>query len=132
MVNDQRLMIPSMKVSESLISFGVCGLRLCHLETKAQEEAGKTPEIISDLKSQVESFKHKLEVCHPPQNLRLPACIRAEMFVPCQTIKHLSWMGLFRDECPQQLSKFPPKVKVPQVNMEEEQREVRRKFLNMR
>ncbi|XP_019746409.1 high affinity cGMP-specific 3',5'-cyclic phosphodiesterase 9A-like isoform X2 [Hippocampus comes] len=82
--------------------------RLCHLETKAQEDAGKTPEIISDLKSQVDSFKRKLE-----------------------SIKHLSWMGLFRDECPQQLSKFPPKAKVPQVNKEEEHREVRRKFLNM-
>ncbi|XP_051913414.1 high affinity cGMP-specific 3',5'-cyclic phosphodiesterase 9A-like isoform X5 [Hippocampus zosterae] len=108
LVRSQRLMNPSMKVSESLISFGVCGLRLCHLETKVQEEAGKTPEIISDLKSQVDSFKRKLE-----------------------SIKHLSWMGLFRDECPQQFSKFPLKAKVPQVNKDEEHREVRRRFLNM-
>ncbi|XP_051913411.1 high affinity cGMP-specific 3',5'-cyclic phosphodiesterase 9A-like isoform X2 [Hippocampus zosterae] len=105
--------------------------RLCHLETKVQEEAGKTPEIISDLKSQVDSFKRKLEVCNPAQSLRLHVCIRAEMFAPCQSIKHLSWMGLFRDECPQQFSKFPLKAKVPQVNKDEEHREVRRRFLNM-
>ncbi|XP_077422994.1 high affinity cGMP-specific 3',5'-cyclic phosphodiesterase 9A-like isoform X2 [Vanacampus margaritifer] len=82
--------------------------RLCHLETKVLEEAEKTPEIISDLKSQVELFKRKLE-----------------------SAKHLSWMGLFRDESAQQISMFPPKAKGPQVNIEEEHQEVRRKFLNM-
>ncbi|XP_037132212.1 high affinity cGMP-specific 3',5'-cyclic phosphodiesterase 9A-like isoform X1 [Syngnathus acus] len=82
--------------------------RLCHLETKVQQDAGNTPEIIDNLKSQVESFKRKLE-----------------------SVKHLSWMGLFRDESPQQLSKFPAKAKGLQLNIEEEHREVRKKFLNM-
>ncbi|XP_061535666.1 high affinity cGMP-specific 3',5'-cyclic phosphodiesterase 9A-like isoform X2 [Phycodurus eques] len=82
--------------------------RLCHLETKVLEEAGKTPEIIRDLKSQVESFKRKLE-----------------------SVKHLSWMGLFKDDSTQQLPKFPPKAKGPQSNMEEEHQQVRTKFLNM-
>ncbi|XP_068506104.1 high affinity cGMP-specific 3',5'-cyclic phosphodiesterase 9A isoform X2 [Syngnathus scovelli] len=82
--------------------------RLCHLETKVQQDAGNTPEIIDNLKRQVESFKRKLE-----------------------SVKHLSWMGLFRDESPQQLSKFPAKAKGLQLNIEEEHREVRKKFLNM-
>ncbi|XP_061635593.1 high affinity cGMP-specific 3',5'-cyclic phosphodiesterase 9A-like isoform X1 [Phyllopteryx taeniolatus] len=82
--------------------------RLCHLETKVLEEAGKTPEIIRDLKSQMESFKRKLE-----------------------SVKHLSWMGLFKDDSTQQLPKFPPKAKGPQLNMEEEHQQVRTKFFNM-
>nr|XP_057908103.1 high affinity cGMP-specific 3',5'-cyclic phosphodiesterase 9A-like isoform X2 [Doryrhamphus excisus] len=75
--------------------------RLCHLETKVLEESGKTPEIICDLKSQVESFKRKLE-----------------------NVKHLSWMGLFRDD-------GPPKTRGPQQSVIEERQQVRRKFLNM-
>ncbi|XP_061897952.1 high affinity cGMP-specific 3',5'-cyclic phosphodiesterase 9A-like isoform X1 [Entelurus aequoreus] len=75
--------------------------RLCHLETKVLEESGKTPEIICELKGQVESFKRKLE-----------------------SVKHLSWMGLFRDE-------GPPKTRGPQLSMVEERQQVRRKFLNM-
>ena len=39
-------------------------LRLHHLETKVIEDVGKTPDIICELKSQVESFKRKLEVRH--------------------------------------------------------------------
>ncbi|XP_057715874.1 high affinity cGMP-specific 3',5'-cyclic phosphodiesterase 9A-like [Corythoichthys intestinalis] len=78
--------------------------RVSHLETKVLEEAGKTSEVISDLQSQVESFKRKLE-----------------------SIKHLSWMGIFRDENTKQISKS----KGTQLNMEEEHRQVRRKFLNM-
>lgn len=38
-------------------------LRLNHLERKVIEDVGKTPDIICELKSQVESFKRKLEVC---------------------------------------------------------------------
>lgn len=38
-------------------------LRLQHLESKVMEDVGKTPDIICELKSQVESFKRKLEVC---------------------------------------------------------------------
>lgn len=37
-------------------------LRLHHLESKVIEDVGKTPDIICELKSQVESFKRKLEV----------------------------------------------------------------------
>lgn len=37
-------------------------LRLHHLESKVMEDVGKTPDIICELKSQVESFKRKLEV----------------------------------------------------------------------
>ncbi|XP_054638827.1 high affinity cGMP-specific 3',5'-cyclic phosphodiesterase 9A-like [Dunckerocampus dactyliophorus] len=75
--------------------------RLCHLETKVLEDSRKTPEIICDLKSQVESFKRKLE-----------------------SVKHLSWMGLFRDD-------RPPKARGPQRSVIEEHQQVRRKFLNM-
>lgn len=38
--------------------------RLHHLESKVIEDVGKTPDIICELKSQVESFKRKLEVRH--------------------------------------------------------------------
>lgn len=41
----------------------VCTFRLNHLETKVIEGVGKTPDIICDLHTQVESFKRKLEVC---------------------------------------------------------------------
>lgn len=42
--------------------FPVSVFRLHYLESKVNEDLGKTPTIISDLKSQVESFKRKLEV----------------------------------------------------------------------
>lgn len=45
-----------------LLSSLVCTFRLSHLETKVIEGVGKTPDIICDLHSQVESFKKKLEV----------------------------------------------------------------------
>lgn len=44
--------------------FPVSTFRLHHLESKVSEYVGKTPDIICDLKSQVESFKRKLEVRH--------------------------------------------------------------------
>ncbi|KAI3365859.1 hypothetical protein L3Q82_000847 [Scortum barcoo] len=82
--------------------------RLHHLESKVIEDVGKTPDIICELKSQVESFKRKLE-----------------------SVEHLSWMGLFKDDGDQQLSKFTPKPQTPQLSVEEERQQVRRKFLNM-
>lgn len=42
----------------------VSAFRLHHLESKVIEDMRKTPDIICELKSQVESFKRKLEVCH--------------------------------------------------------------------
>lgn len=50
----------------------------------------------------------------------------------CQSVEHLSWMGLFKEDCDQQLSKFSPKPKTPQLSMQEERQQVRRNFLNMR
>ncbi len=44
--------------------FPVSVFRLHHLESKVIEDMGKTPDIVCELKSQVESFKRKLEVCH--------------------------------------------------------------------
>ncbi|XP_051283621.1 high affinity cGMP-specific 3',5'-cyclic phosphodiesterase 9A-like isoform X2 [Dicentrarchus labrax] len=82
--------------------------RLHHLESKATEDVGKTPDIICELKSQVESFKRKLE-----------------------SVEHLSWMGLFKEDGDQQLSKFSPKPLTPHLSAQEERQQVRRKFLNM-
>ncbi|XP_035533285.1 high affinity cGMP-specific 3',5'-cyclic phosphodiesterase 9A-like [Morone saxatilis] len=82
--------------------------RLHHLESKVIEDVGKTPDIICELKSQVESFKRKLE-----------------------SVEHLSWMGLFKEDSDQQLSKFSPKPKTPHLSVQEERQQVRRKFLNM-
>lgn len=47
---------------KTLILSLVYTFRLSHLETKVIEGVGKTPDIICDLHSQVESFKRKLEV----------------------------------------------------------------------
>lgn len=44
--------------------FPVSVFRLHHLESKVIVDVGKTPDIICELKSQVESFKRKLEVRH--------------------------------------------------------------------
>ncbi|XP_075904690.1 high affinity cGMP-specific 3',5'-cyclic phosphodiesterase 9A-like isoform X2 [Nelusetta ayraudi] len=82
--------------------------RLSHLESKVIEGVGKTPDIICDLHSQVESFKKKLE-----------------------SVAHLSWMGLFREDADQHLAKFSPKPGAPQLSMEEEHQLVHTKFLNM-
>ncbi|XP_026157321.1 high affinity cGMP-specific 3',5'-cyclic phosphodiesterase 9A-like isoform X1 [Mastacembelus armatus] len=79
--------------------------RLHHLESKVIEDVGKTPDIICELKSQVESFRRKLE-----------------------SVEHLSWMGLFKDDGDQQVS---PKPRTPQLSVQEERQQVRRKFLNM-
>lgn len=49
----------------------VSSFRLHHLETKVMEDVGKTPDMICELKSQVESFKRKLEVRHAVVLIRL-------------------------------------------------------------
>ncbi|CAL8309089.1 unnamed protein product [Merluccius merluccius] len=53
--------------------------RVKNLEMKVLGDARKTSNIVSDLKSQVESFKRKLE-----------------------NVEHLSWIGLFKEPCDQQ------------------------------
>ncbi|KAM7365799.1 hypothetical protein PAMP_016704 [Pampus punctatissimus] len=78
--------------------------RLHHLETKVIEDVGKTPDVIFVIMK----------------------------FLHCQSVEHLSWMGLFRDDGDQHLSKFSPKPKTPQLSVQEERQQVRRKFLNMR
>lgn len=40
----------------------VCVHRLHHLESKVMEDVGKPSEVVCELKSEVESFKRKLEV----------------------------------------------------------------------
>ncbi|XP_069377356.1 high affinity cGMP-specific 3',5'-cyclic phosphodiesterase 9A-like isoform X1 [Paralichthys olivaceus] len=82
--------------------------RLHHLESKVNQDVGKTPDIMSELKSHVESFKRKLE-----------------------SVEHLSWIGLFKDDGEQHLAKFTPKPKTPQLSVQEERQQVRRKFLNI-
>ncbi|KAM6892856.1 high affinity cGMP-specific 3',5'-cyclic phosphodiesterase 9A-like [Lycodopsis pacificus] len=82
--------------------------RLNHLESKVMEDVGKTPDVVCELKSQVESFKRKLE-----------------------SVKHLSWMGLFKEDSDHQLSNLSPKPKSSQLSAQEQRQQVRRKFLNM-
>ncbi|KAK0138453.1 High affinity cGMP-specific 3',5'-cyclic phosphodiesterase 9A [Merluccius polli] len=53
--------------------------RVKNLEMKVLGDARKTSNIVCDLKSQVESFKRKLE-----------------------NVEHLSWIGLFKEPCDQQ------------------------------
>ncbi|KAG7255598.1 hypothetical protein CRUP_027007, partial [Coryphaenoides rupestris] len=75
--------------------------RLKYLETKVIEDVGKTMDIVDDLKSEVESFKRKLE-----------------------NVEHLSWMGLFKEKLQQTSSHSQPA-------MREEQAHVRRTFHHM-
>ncbi|XP_058478531.1 high affinity cGMP-specific 3',5'-cyclic phosphodiesterase 9A-like [Solea solea] len=82
--------------------------RLHLLESKVMEEVGKTPDIMCELQSHMESFKRKLE-----------------------SVEHLSWIGLFKDDGEQQLSKCSPKPQKPQLSVQEERQQVRRKFINM-
>uniref|UniRef100_A0A8C5D6I3 Phosphodiesterase n=1 Tax=Gouania willdenowi TaxID=441366 RepID=A0A8C5D6I3_GOUWI len=86
-----------------------CGLcsRLQQLESKVNEDMGKSPGIICELENQVESFKKKLESC-----------------------VHLSWMGLFRGRN-QQLTKNSQKPNVSELSVQEERQQVRMKFINM-
>ncbi|XP_034405053.1 high affinity cGMP-specific 3',5'-cyclic phosphodiesterase 9A-like [Cyclopterus lumpus] len=79
--------------------------RLHHLESRVMEDVGQTPEVVCDLKSQVESFKRKLE-----------------------SVKHLSWMELFKEDGDHQSS---PKPRSSLLSVQEEHQQVRRKFLNM-
>ncbi|XP_030009181.1 high affinity cGMP-specific 3',5'-cyclic phosphodiesterase 9A-like [Sphaeramia orbicularis] len=83
--------------------------RLHHLESKVIEGVGKAPDLIYELKSQVESFKRKLE-----------------------SVEHLSWMGLFRDDGERHLqAKFTSKLQSPPMSLQEERQKVRMQFLNM-
>ncbi|XP_034466739.1 high affinity cGMP-specific 3',5'-cyclic phosphodiesterase 9A-like [Hippoglossus hippoglossus] len=82
--------------------------RLHHLESRVLQDVGTTPDIMSELKSHVESFRRKLE-----------------------SVEHLSWIGLFKDDGDQHLAKSPPKPRTPQLNVQEERQQVRRKFLNI-
>ncbi|XP_029941877.1 high affinity cGMP-specific 3',5'-cyclic phosphodiesterase 9A-like [Salarias fasciatus] len=81
--------------------------RLHQLERKVIEDMAKTPEIICELKNQVESFKKKLE-----------------------NVEHLGWMGLLR-EGNHRHSKAPPKARASHLSVQEERLRVRMKFLNM-
>lgn len=81
--------------------------RLKYLETKVLEHVGQTTDIVCDLKSQVESFKKKLE-----------------------NVEHLSWMGLFREQCDRQ-EKFCHKPSKAPLSLQEEQARVRWMFRQM-
>lgn len=50
----------------------------------------------------------------------------------CQSVVHLSWMGLFKDGSEQQPAKIPPKPGSPQLSVQEERQQVRRKFFYIR
>lgn len=99
------------------------------------EGVGKTPDIICDLHAQVESFKRKLEVCQcwlKPIKIRHVDPFRCFCAFLRQSVAHLSWMGLFREDADQHLAKFSPQPGAPQLSMEEEHQLVHTKFLNMR
>lgn len=49
-----------------------------------------------------------------------------------QSVEHLSWMGLFKEDGDHMLAKLPPKSKSAQLSVQEEHQQVRKKFLNMR
>ncbi|KAF0046320.1 hypothetical protein F2P81_002849 [Scophthalmus maximus] len=83
--------------------------RLRRLESRVLQDAGETPDIMRELKSHVEAFKRKLE-----------------------SVEHLSWIGLFKDDGDQQLAEVAPEVKTPQLSVQKERQQVRGKFLNMR
>ena len=55
------------EVKGDSLPFPVSALRLHHLESRVIEDVGKTPDIVCELKNQVESFKRKLEV---PKSLK--------------------------------------------------------------
>ncbi|XP_035500797.1 high affinity cGMP-specific 3',5'-cyclic phosphodiesterase 9A-like isoform X2 [Scophthalmus maximus] len=82
--------------------------RLRRLESRVLQDAGETPDIMRELKSHVEAFKRKLE-----------------------SVEHLSWIGLFKDDGDQQLAEVAPEVKTPQLSVQKERQQVRGKFLNM-
>lgn len=50
----------------------------------------------------------------------------------CQSMEHLSWMGLFKEDGDLLLSKLSPKSKTAQLSVQEKHQQVRKKFLNMR
>ncbi|XP_060888916.1 high affinity cGMP-specific 3',5'-cyclic phosphodiesterase 9A-like [Labrus mixtus] len=82
--------------------------RLQHLESKVMEDVGKTPDIIDELKSQVESFKRKLE-----------------------SVQHLNWMGLFHKDSDHHRSKFSKKPTTSHLSVDEERQQVRKNFTIM-
>lgn len=49
-----------------------------------------------------------------------------------QSVEHLSWMGLFKEDGDHLLAKVPPKSKSAQLSVQEEHQQVHKKFLNMR
>ncbi|KAM3584911.1 uncharacterized protein V6R79_002293 [Siganus canaliculatus] len=82
--------------------------RLHHLESRVQA-VGDTPDLISELSKQVDSFKRKLE-----------------------SVEHLSWMGLFKDDDgARHLSRFSSRAERSQLSVQEERQQVRKTFLNM-
>lgn len=103
------------------------------------EDVGKPPEVVCELKSEVESFRRKLEVdvsvelqrCGPivtlSRNVISLRCVTA-----CQSMEHLSWMGLFKEDGDLLLSKLSPKSKMAHLSVEEKHQQVRKRFLNMR
>ncbi|XP_028847505.1 high affinity cGMP-specific 3',5'-cyclic phosphodiesterase 9A isoform X1 [Denticeps clupeoides] len=82
--------------------------RLQSLEKKILTEAGETPAIVHEMKSQVESFREKLE-----------------------NVEHLSWLGLFKDlsEATNKPSPFYHKRTLRKTR--EECEHVKEKFLQM-
>ena len=54
------------------------------------------------------------------------------VFLVHQSVEHLSWIGLFKEDGDQHLAKSPPKPRTPQLSVQEERQHVRRKFLNIR
>ncbi|XP_056286856.1 high affinity cGMP-specific 3',5'-cyclic phosphodiesterase 9A-like isoform X1 [Pseudoliparis swirei] len=81
--------------------------RLQQLEGRVLGEAGQPRGAVCDLTSQVESFKKKLE-----------------------SVKHLSWMGLFKEDGDHQLEASRKTSSSP-MSAQQEHQQVRRKFLNM-
>ncbi|XP_053724153.1 high affinity cGMP-specific 3',5'-cyclic phosphodiesterase 9A-like isoform X4 [Synchiropus splendidus] len=79
-------------------------LRLQHLENKLMEDAEKTPGVMCEIQAQVEKFKRKLE-----------------------SVEHLSWLGLFRDEVDQQRLQ----QKTSRLSEHEERSLVYKKFIHM-
>lgn len=70
-----------MDETPSLLS-PVSASRLHHLESKVTEDVGKAPDIICELKSQVESFKRKLEVgdCNAVQSFNANSICQSNAF----------------------------------------------------
>ncbi|KAJ0009579.1 hypothetical protein NQD34_001281, partial [Periophthalmus magnuspinnatus] len=96
---------------------GAMEMRLQQLEHRVME-LSQSPELLQDLEREVEGFKRKL-----------------------QSVEHLSWMGLFRDNTEKFIHKTGPRlmsvhekpttVHGPALSVHEERHRVRTAFLNM-